>query len=90
MKLFLISQTVNNDYDTFDAAVVAAEDEVAARHIHPRGMEQGKLSTPPDTTQWDNIFAFDDWANSPNDVKVIYLAETHLPAGIILASFNAG
>jgi len=35
MKLWLISQTKNNDYDTFDALVVASPSASAARRIHP-------------------------------------------------------
>lgn len=33
MNLYLISQDVNNDYDTYDSAVVAAESEEEARGI---------------------------------------------------------
>jgi len=35
MNIYLISQSVNNDYDTYDAMVVAAPDEETARHMHP-------------------------------------------------------
>ena len=35
MKLYLISQDVNDGYDTYDSAVVAAESEEDARSIHP-------------------------------------------------------
>lgn len=35
MKLWKISQDVNNNYDTFDSAVVAAETKKEARSIHP-------------------------------------------------------
>lgn len=35
LNLYLISQDVNNGYDTYDKAVVAAPDEEAARNIHP-------------------------------------------------------
>jgi len=43
MKLWLISQDVNNDYDTYDCAVVAAVDEDAARHTHPRGFHSSTV-----------------------------------------------
>jgi hypothetical protein len=33
VRLWFISQTVNGGYDTYDAAVVAAETEDAARNI---------------------------------------------------------
>ena len=35
MKLWLISQDVNNNYDTYDSAVVAAETEEEARVTFP-------------------------------------------------------
>ena len=35
MKLYLISQSMRCDYDTYDSAVVAAESESDARTIHP-------------------------------------------------------
>jgi hypothetical protein len=35
MNLYKISQNSNNDYDTYDSAIVAAESEDAARRIHP-------------------------------------------------------
>ena len=35
MNLYLISQSVNNEYDTYDSAVVAAESEEDATKIHP-------------------------------------------------------
>ncbi len=37
MYLWKISQTENNGYDTYNAAVVAAETEDEARMIHPSG-----------------------------------------------------
>ena len=35
MKLYVISQEENKDYDTFDSMVVAAETPTKARKIHP-------------------------------------------------------
>jgi hypothetical protein len=83
MKLWLISQNVNNDYDTFNAAVVAAETEAEARNIHPNGQ------SVEDNDELDNwIYS---WV-SPNEVTVIYLgkAATITNRGVILASFRAG
>lgn len=37
MNLYHISQTVNNDWDTYSDAVVAAESEERAKQIHPNG-----------------------------------------------------
>lgn len=48
MNLYLISQSVNNDYGTFDSAVVAAPDEETARHTHPGwGWESGAWARYP-------------------------------------------
>ena len=82
MNLYKISQTVNNDWDTYDSAVVAAPDEETARTMHPRGTEQ---VTPH--TEWANS----DWAEPKHvSVELIGEAKTETKQGIICASFNAG
>ena len=35
MNLYRISQDINNNYDTYDSAIVAASSEESARRIHP-------------------------------------------------------
>ena len=78
MKLWLISQKVNNTWDTFDSAVVAAKTEDEARHIHPRGLIViSKLES--------------NWCK-PEDVRVEYIGSTKrkFPNTVICASFNAG
>ena len=81
MKLFLISQDENQNYDMFDSAVVAAENEDAARLIHPEGSWKKPVHSD-----------FTAWASSPEKVAVTYIGEAKegTEAGIILASFNAG
>lgn len=37
MNLYLISQSQNNYFDTYDSAVVCAPDEDTARWTHPDG-----------------------------------------------------
>ena len=79
MKLWVISQTVNNDYDTYDSAVVAAETEEQARNILPSGDD------------WYEAGRYCGWANNPSEVNVEYLGETDREiSGIVLSSFNAG
>lgn len=80
-NLYLISQEVNNGYDTYDSAVVCADSEDEARHIHPRGI---------DPKSWE--FIFPCWANTPEEVSVelIGTADDNITNGVILASFNAG
>jgi len=78
MKLYKISQNVNNDYDTYDSAVVVAESEEDARKIQPGG----------DYECWNDI----SWVDHPSKVDVLYLgeAESTLEKGIVIASYNAG
>jgi len=82
MKLFLISQTVNDGYDTYDSAVVAAVSPQAAILIHPY------KGTWPD---WANE-NYPCWADKPEQAKAVYIgrAKTGTKAGVICASFNAG
>ena len=95
MKLFKIWQEVNDNYDTYDSAIVAAESEEEAR------------KSPVDVYyEWDDsenswMFKYRDgsrkkennyyWAH-PDDIKVEYIGEAKegTEKGVILASFNAG
>lgn len=94
MKLYLISQSVNNDYDTYDSAVVAAPDEETARNTHPKGGiiawedydNYGYLRSGV----WDGTPSLRSWVRKPGHVEVKYLGETEEPQGVICASFNAG
>ena len=84
MKLYLISQDVNDGYDTYDAAVVCAPDEWAARNMYPG---DGTVITE---TQWHgNSWT---WCSSVEQVHARYLGEAEAGAeqGLVLASFNAG
>ena len=79
MKLFLLQQSVNNDYDTYDSCVVCAENEEDAKTITPRG----------------NMFGLRDrstWAYSLTDIECreIGIANPNEQRGVIIASFNAG
>jgi len=81
MKLWLIFQDENDDYDTFDSAVVAAETEEQAKSIHPYGSDA-----------WSSRNS-DTWASSPDKVTAKYLGEAYgdiKKPGVILGSFNAG
>lgn len=79
MKLWLISQNENNTYDTYDAVVVAAENEDAARFTHPYGLDR----------DWSE---YSCWVRSPDKVTAKFIGEAapDIKAGVILASFNAG
>lgn len=80
MKLFLISQDENGDYDTYDSAVVAAPDEATARNTNPG--TGGQIET------WDRRLC---WCSGPEKVTVRYLGEAvNVAQGVVCASFNAG
>ena len=95
MNIYRIWQEVNNDYDTYDSAVVVAKNEEDARNMAPDGdlwiegngwchMKNGELL--PNNTKWG------DWCD-PKDVQVELMGTTVLedyPRGVILSSYNAG
>jgi arylsulfatase A-like enzyme len=103
MKLFLISQDENGGYDTYDSAVVAAEDEEAARKIHPtwdgeiyyvwnEELQHWANKATPDKPSWRWYgFGTADWT-APKNVNVKYLGEAAegIETGCICSSFNAG
>ena len=81
MNIYLIRQGVNDDYDTYDSAIVAAETGAEAQRIHPR---KG--------TKWDGRAEEigDEWCDAE------HVTATHIgtgykgDAGVILASYHAG
>lgn len=78
MNLYLLTQDVETGWDTYDSVVVAAKTETDAKSIHPCTI-----------LGWGSR---GDWPKSPEsvDVKLIGKAVKGTPAGVILASFNAG
>ena len=80
MNLYKISQSENNNYDTYDSAVVAAETGDAAKRTHPSG----------DNTNWG--VCYDTWCGGPDAVtaELIGVAGDGIGAGVVLASYNAG
>jgi len=79
MNLYLISQDVNNGYDTYDSAVVSAVSEDAARSIHPGEHD------------WDGkAEMYGPWCAKENvTVRLIGTAADDV-SGVVCASFNAG
>ena len=80
MNLYLISQKENDDYDTYDSAVVCAESAEAASMTRPSGSD------------WDGKSKqYDDWcAATKVSVKLIGVAVDGSTPGVVCASFNAG
>jgi hypothetical protein len=75
MNLYLISQDENNDYDTFDSAVVCCETEEEARIMPPSG----------------DAVAVYGWCNAKDvKVELIGFAVDGVKKGVVCASFNAG
>lgn len=90
MNLYLISQEENDQYDTYDSAVVIAASEDQARLIHPNG----RMFDPNEREQW---YRWDDqyrsWASSPDKVAVTLLGVDSTGSEewrVVVASFNAG
>ena len=93
MKLWLISQTVNNDYDTYSDAVVAADTCTEARRIHPGGIERFYRDGAWRIMRKDgSYFSLGDTWALPEQVKVELLgtAKKGTKAGVICSSFHAG
>lgn len=83
-------------YDTYDSAIVVAENEEAARHIHPGDSPEDPVEGYNSKTgrydkPWYESDCLWDWTK-PENVNVTLVGTTDLfPEGTVLcASFNAG
>lgn len=90
LNLYLISQTNNDDWDTYDSAVVAATSEEEAQLIHPSGDEKKNLPGKPDED--GDYYKWRDWTPRHEEVsvKLIGKAAKGIDAGVICSSFHAG
>jgi hypothetical protein len=79
MNIYRISQIANNDYGTYDSAIVAAPNE-----------KQASQTLPDGTFDWNHKYSW--WCSSPDQVTVqlIGRALSGTEPGVILASYNAG
>ena len=90
-KLYKISQEVNNDYDTYDSAIVVAETKEEARHVHP----QQFLNDMDNDEKWWESGYIRTWAH-PEDVSVVEIGlfisnpSSDKEGRVICSSFNAG
>lgn len=81
MKLWLLTQNVNNDYDTYDSCVVAAFTQEQAKDIAPSGAVYGQ-------DQWDLY----NWCE-PTEVTATLIGDATVDikyGEVICSSFNAG
>ena len=82
MNLYLISQNTNQNYDTYDSAIVAAKTKREARMTHPRGIKD-----------WDGKRdgKYSSWASFEDvNAELIGVAKKGATKGVVLASYNAG
>lgn len=89
MNIYLISQTEEKGYDTYDSAVVIAADEDAARKTYPSALWHCDDEGSSWPTGWR---AGSEWCATPEavTVKLIGCALPDAEAGVVCASFNAG
>lgn len=86
MKLYLISQNENDNYDTYDSAVVCAKNENEAKLITPGGAWGIPHPIYPDSISGA-------WCSGPSMVSAQYIGIASngiKPGTIIITSFNAG
>ncbi len=81
MNLYLLTQDVNDDWDTYQGAVVAAESEDEARNIHPSGNLDEKAWNP----------RRQDWCRREQvQVEYIGVAKEGTERGVILTDYKSG
>ena len=103
MKLYLLQQDINNQFDSYDSCIVAANNENEARTIHPATLRFSKGQTLKESNEleWnqEDRFYFMKIGNSwlprkeRHKIKVTYIGEAdkrYTEAQCILASYNAG
>ena len=103
-RIFLISQSECDGYDTYDSAVVVAENEKEAAKIHPNGSVRwmgGKwmrrvygYARKYSGTDWVDAMEQYDWASDPKVVDVepigVLTSNEYENGDVICSSFNAG
>ena len=96
LLLWLLTQTRNKGYDTYDSCVVAAQSEHEAKKIHPRGDRfwDGGGWADKDGNRSPSWMAADGfgWARDAEDVtaNLLGVADSSIKPGVVCASFNAG
>lgn len=80
MKLYLLKQNDNNEYDTYDSCLVCAENEADAKMIAPNG------EPFVENERWNT------WAKKASAITCEEIGEANenQTRGVIIASFNAG
>lgn len=84
LKLYLVSQSVNLGYATYDAIIVVAYNSSAAKKINPEDLIYVKGDT-----KWGDY----GWAENPSQCQARCIGTASLSMKnntVVLASFNAG
>lgn len=94
-KIYLVSQDVNDDYDTYNDFVCATSSTKEARHMRPDGnntiyYRDGKAySIQKDGEEREEYY--DSWCDPKYvKVKLIGHAKPGMKEGVVCASFHAG
>lgn len=85
MFIYKISQNQNDNYDTYDSAVVIAKDIEEARNINP--------GTGEPMNYKDLGYAYGSWCNDPKHVTVECIGaanDLYQGSRVVCSSFNAG
>lgn len=95
MKIFLLEKNFNNDYDTFDAMIVVAENEKEALKIHPDDDIFYKDNKWMEILEGKEIELINNPWCSCDDlrrIKITYIGEAKkgLKKGTIFTRFNNG
>ncbi len=81
MNIYKISQDINNDYDTYDSAIVIAGNTNDAKKMHPD--TTGDIGTDTDVWAWCDV--------DHVSVELIGIADAkYTKPCVVVASYNAG
>lgn len=101
MNLYILQNTDNLDYDTYDSIVVCAESEEEARYIHPC------YGSGYDSTVWCNVHScwetedishksvinlLHKWAYDPTTITVTLIGTAHpsISKGVVHENYVRG
>jgi hypothetical protein len=92
MNLYKIEQSANTGYDTYDSAIVAAENETEARYTDPGGCLFWHAEKGWARPDGNHSYAMAGTWTTPDNVTATLIGKAveGTPRGVILASFNAG
>jgi len=98
MKIYKVSQNINNDYDTYSDFVIACESEEVARNKHPSEVVSHQKDGKWYGTYTKNGEEYEQYKEvgwvMPKDLDKVIVEEIGIAnegiTGIICSSFHAG